>query len=474
MAPTYFNRGEIAGGASFDEKSLSDVEEELVFNYQESLKKIKADMLKLFDAYGDGNGMLTYSAALQYGRLDGLYTAIGKEIESLTQKNDILMQGSTADVLQSSYDENGADIQSALNRGLGENINLQFGGLNTKAVEAIVKNPLYTTAIEDNASTALVELKREIAQGIINGESYFKISNRIQDRIGIAANKALTIARTEAGKAYSEGQVKAHEEAEELGVVMHKVWVSTLDMRTRDSHQHMDQQVADDEGFFKLPGGYKVKAPRLGGPAKEVVNCRCRMINVVDGYEPATRIARKDGGNEQVDYQTFDEWNSPEANYADAANKIRSLKHEEAYIFDDTGKSILYKTGSTSEVSFTRAECVSIQGSPLMLHNHPGSSSFSPEDITFAFRNSIKEMRVVSKEYDYSFKQIDNGIQFDPSNLALLQKTRRKIHDQVKNEFIDKIDKGEISLEFANKNHYHEVWTRVSKKIGAFYERKEN
>jgi hypothetical protein len=48
--------------------------------------------------------------------------------------------------------------------------------------------------------------------------------------------------------------------ADNLGMTIKKVWISTLDDKTRDDHTEMDGQEADADGMFTFPDGTKTEA----------------------------------------------------------------------------------------------------------------------------------------------------------------------------------------------------------------------
>lgn len=95
--------------------------------------------------------------------------------------------------------------------------------------------------------------------------------------------RAETIARTEAIASLNRSQVDAFGQAIDSGAInrgdVRKVWKATRDARTRDSHRHLDgESVGYDERFANgllYPG-------EPGGPAAEVINCRCTLLLRVD------------------------------------------------------------------------------------------------------------------------------------------------------------------------------------------------
>lgn len=121
-----------------------------------------------------------------------------------------------------------------------------------------------------------------ITQGILQGESIRDIAKRMQRVSGMNRNQAITNARTITTSAENAGRINSYKRAESMGIKMKKVWLATLDGRTRDSHRNLDgEKVSVDESFSNgcgYPGDPQ-------GPAREVYNCRCTLIAQVDGVD---------------------------------------------------------------------------------------------------------------------------------------------------------------------------------------------
>lgn len=92
--------------------------------------------------------------------------------------------------------------------------------------------------------------------------------------------RAETIARTESMQALHIGQQEAYQQAIDQNLVepdeIVRVWESSGDGRTRDSHEEMNgQEVGWDEDFV-TPSGIHLAFPGdPDGPAEEIINCRC-------------------------------------------------------------------------------------------------------------------------------------------------------------------------------------------------------
>lgn len=100
-------------------------------------------------------------------------------------------------------------------------------------------------------------------------------------------HRAITVARTEAVGAYNAAHLEvARLRAEEYGEeAMEKVWSCTLDGRTRDSHFAADGQRAPLDGTFRV-GSSRLRFPGdPDGPAEEIINCRCALMELLPGEE---------------------------------------------------------------------------------------------------------------------------------------------------------------------------------------------
>ena len=136
-------------------------------------------------------------------------------------------------------------------------------------------------------STFINYLNEIIATGINDGKSISEIATEMQKHIrsrSFYRNNALMIARTETTTAANFAATIASETS---GVLMDKVWVSSIDSRTRrkpgDDFDHVEMNgvrvplnkpfiVSGEEMMF--PGDPK-------GSAGNTINCRCTVAQVV-------------------------------------------------------------------------------------------------------------------------------------------------------------------------------------------------
>ncbi len=287
------------------EKLISRHEKALLKNYRAALEEIKRKIAAIYEKYGDD---VQFSDLVSYNRLTNLEQQIADEIKKLT--NEIIK--TTTSTLKDIYSEQFYLTGFAFEQSLGAK--LGFGLLNPDIIKASVLNPMdrikWTDRMKDHAQQFVKQIQSELTQGLIQGEGYGKIAKRIVDKTGINAGKVIRIVRTEGHRVQSAGGLLAYDKAQaaadRLGLKTVKVWVATLDNRTRDSHQKMDGKEADDKGLFSLPSGVTAEAPGLSGVAEEDINCRCTTIMQFKDFPPAFR---KDNETKQIiKYQNYEDW----------------------------------------------------------------------------------------------------------------------------------------------------------------------
>lgn len=140
------------------------------------------------------------------------------------------------------------------------------------------------------------------AQAIIQGESIPQIARRIATETASDNMKAMVrYARTAMTSAQNAGRMETLHRAKGMGIQCKKVWLATLDRRTRDSHRNLDGQVRDiDEPFDSDFGKIMFPGDPEGHPG-DVYNCRCTLTYQYEDYpvDPST--------NDRLMYEEWDE-----------------------------------------------------------------------------------------------------------------------------------------------------------------------
>ena len=234
-----------------------------------------------------------------------LKNSIEKSVASqLSQTSEIaksIIEDTKVNIFNLNYEYTAFDISQKTLR------NLNFAIYDLNVIKQIVQNEQSSftkMAYKGLASRKIIErrLQNELSQSIITGESIPDIAKRIKKVSERSLKDSVRIARTETTRVESDGRVKGFEEAETLGVVLEKQWISTLDMRTRDEHRHlMLEKVPLDKKFSNgqdRPGK---------GTARQVINCRCTTVAVIKNLKPSAKQLALDKRIENI---SFEKWGS--------------------------------------------------------------------------------------------------------------------------------------------------------------------
>lgn len=129
------------------------------------------------------------------------------------------------------------------------------------------------------------QLNLQVTQGIIQGESIGKISQRLQTVTDMNKASAVRNARTMCTEAQNKGRLDSFKQAEEEGMIIKKVWMATTDGRTRDWHAALDGEERDvDEAFETEYGPIMYPGDPHADPCN-VYNCRCTLVTKILGFK---------------------------------------------------------------------------------------------------------------------------------------------------------------------------------------------
>lgn len=150
-------------------------------------------------------------------------------------------------------------------------------------------------------------------QSIVQGDSIPNMSKRIALEMGETNNaSAIRYARTAMTEAQNAGRQNAYRRAEKLGVDMKRMWIATLDNRTRHEHRILDGQERGVDEPFEVDG-YDIMYP--GDPSAEgflIWNCRCSTRAVVSGWDRKSVALRSD---EEIGRMSYEEWQKSKPSY---------------------------------------------------------------------------------------------------------------------------------------------------------------
>ena len=272
--------------------------------YAKRLTNILAEIGMMYEKY-EVNGVLTMADMSRYNRLSkSMDIIIGELVGTYSEVYAV-----TQTTMQENYLE--AYFRQAYLAEFEAQRKLGFGSLSLATVKAAVENPIefltLPAILERNRANIVYKIQQEITEGLVSGESYQKMAKRLRDRVDMDKRKSQLVARTEAARSQSIGKEDSYQQAKKYADVV-KIWDSSLDSRTRNSHRTLDGKQADEEGYFHYKG-MKAKQPRLWQNAAMDIQCRCATRIQVNGREPTVRRVRlEEGDTKVIPWTNYKDW----------------------------------------------------------------------------------------------------------------------------------------------------------------------
>lgn len=128
-----------------------------------------------------------------------------------------------------------------------------------------------------------VKLNSVVRQGIRKGKSINKIAEDLERVTGMDIKSAIRAARTACTNAENSAKLDAMIAfRDKYGIDVKKMWYATLDGRTRTQHREIHGEVRELEENFS--NNLLFPADPNGDPS-EVYNCRCTMLEIIEGID---------------------------------------------------------------------------------------------------------------------------------------------------------------------------------------------
>lgn len=134
-----------------------------------------------------------------------------------------------------------------------------------------------------------VKLNSVIRRGIKKGKSVTDIAVEVEKITGMDIKAAIRAARTAC--TYAENSAKLDAMIafrDKYGIDVKKMWYATLDGRTRTQHREIHGEIRELEDKFS--NGLLFPADPNGAPS-EVYNCRCTMLEIIEGIDTSINDA---------------------------------------------------------------------------------------------------------------------------------------------------------------------------------------
>ena len=358
--------------------------------------------------------------------------------------------------------------------------------------------------IVDVSREAQVAVNKILRQSVLGGLDKQEVLKRIGDTVGPLSRpggagrtgqiisraevRARTIFRTEMNQIGSLTADARITELSERDPAVGKKWIHHWSREPRPTHTALHGKV-----IFPAKGEYfELSGKKIQGPhdpeldAKDVVNCRCKLVV---HYDPENKtvdhdpVAGKTQGIEQEETPKAPEVeelgvkakkkSDPVATLREEEGRISGNDFETAVVVDHDGNVVFSKRGKGNYVSFNKAELDQMYGRSVT-HNHPQGSSFSRDDINLCGNYGLKEIRAVGKnalgENVRYVAQVSKPPGISASRFkAKVTRAYNQEKQRVLTEYVTRSRSGEWTsvhmLDMADANLYHEVWEGVASKV---------
>lgn len=318
-------------GHEFADKKLFELAKEIRRIYAQAAKESEQRLAEFLDTFNETDK--EKRKAVKDGKLSEKSYKAWRQREFTKGENYIAVRDSIAEQVADSAGLAVAAVNGKMADVYAENLNyshfmtekgtgfnLAFDLISADTLQVLAANGHKLVPNADFVRNKCVSWnKRQIAGqigiGILLGEPIPAIAKRMRNVTGMNARNSIMTARTLTTAAENAGRLKGFDDAKKLGVRMKQEWLATLDVRTRDSHRHVDGEKVEVGAKFsnglRFPGD-------PDAPYSETANCRCTLIGAVDGVDtsdaerwsklPEGMTYEQWKGQREKDEQAFYDW----------------------------------------------------------------------------------------------------------------------------------------------------------------------
>lgn len=281
-------------------KNEKDAQRSLYRAYLDLEKDIQKE-LKILSSRIENDS--SFSVELQRARLSEIYLQVVNKLEDLEPYQTRTVHKMLERNYKSSYSSIFYEVESDFK------IKTAFTMLPERRINTAIYTPVagrvFSERLKGHTQTLKQNMNRILTRGYASGESIPMMAKRISREAETTYNRARRIAITESGRVTGAADQQSQQEAKQMGIDLQKMWVSTLDDNTRNSHRQLDSQVVGVDEYFEIDGK-KTLQPHLFGDPAEDCNCRCRSVSVVEGISPSLRRDNITGS--VIPWKNYEEW----------------------------------------------------------------------------------------------------------------------------------------------------------------------
>ena len=285
----------LAQARRISEHREAGAEKEIRKLYKEMLKDLQAFIAEAYVKYAQGD-KLSFAMLQKAGYDARFLEEIEKHISVTGPRTTKALRKLVNDTYKLSYD---GMVEAVTKGGNLDEVFADAVAITPHQIKKVVNNPIMEIALEKNRKDIIYDIKQVVAVGLMNGDRYTTMAQRITEKVDGNYNNAIRIARTEAHRVREAGNHDAAVEVDKemqngtSGMRMVKTWKTMNDERVRPqirrrgkggwstrmgkgaNHMKLEGQVVLADVDFDLLDGNKAPAPGSSGIAGHDINCRC-------------------------------------------------------------------------------------------------------------------------------------------------------------------------------------------------------
>lgn len=273
-----------------EEHREKGAEAEIRKTYQVLLQDLRHFLADEYTRYAEDD-QLTYEILQRHGAYARFLEEVEQKINDISPEVKRLIRSTVDQTYEYTYNGMIDCVKKAV-------VGVELGNLKACTPDVIrraVENPVSKLTLNDrlekHRKEIVYDIKQNITVGLMNGDRYTTMANRIKQSVDGDYKKAIRIARTETHRVREAGGIDAAMSVDEIlktgesGMRMVKTWRTMKDERVRPAkarnrqynHRKMDGVAIPVDEEFTLPSGAKTMAPGQSGVAGEDINCRCYL-----------------------------------------------------------------------------------------------------------------------------------------------------------------------------------------------------
>lgn len=417
-----------------EEHREKGAEKEIRKTYQELLKELRHYLADTYTQYAEDD-QLSYGILQKHSYYARFLEEVEQKINDISPEVRRTIRSTVEQTYEYTYNGMVESVKKAVTHpAITEGLKACTPDVIRKAVENPVSKLTLNDRLEKHRKEIVYDIKQNISVGLMNGDRYSTMANRIKKSVDGDYKKAIRITRTETHRVREAAKWESAMETDrvlqmgESGMRMNKTWKTKKDERVRPAkvkrknrqynHRKMEGVTALVDEEFTLPSGAKTQYPGGSGVAGEDINCRCRLSyglqkqSVGLSAEKNHDLVPTHPEPELLESIDFTDEKLVQSKLVEYERQIASDTKENAVVITRDGK-IFRCTGDLNGV-YPDADLGGQLVDAVMTHNHPiGSTneySFSGADIVLFTENRLKRLRGIDEFYIYELTRDGNEL----------------------------------------------------------------